>query len=227
MTSRPPKISDDAVLHLRYELDAIGVYFARVGKDHRDWDERNAYLEAGLLHVRQLVEFLITSDFEWSKGGRGRDDDLRRSHFHPDKDWTPKPADAVERLTLGQSAIHKYLAHLTRARVDDDGAEWNYSTLPNDLLDVAAEWVKLLEKHDKEMAASIRASIDRSRCELVAAVDTGKTEVEMVTTTGSGPPSGSARSTFGSFPTDLPVGFGSKDSRGAYRDRLAGDPFQG
>ena len=105
--------------------------------------QRNAYLEAELLHARVLAEFLL---------GSPRSDDIDRRGFSAGSDWTPGPATAIERMRAAQLVTHKHLAHLTWARVDDGSNAWEYPQLAVDVLDAVGEWGEHVQQYEPQIA---------------------------------------------------------------------------
>lgn len=122
-----------AMSHVAYEIKMCCE--AAVRRLHAtDGVEESAYLEVELLHARSLYEFLVASK-------SARIDDMVRTAFAPD--WTPGPAQAVQRLKERQPVLHKHLAHLTWARVDDPEApEWTFLEIAADTHAVTAAWAR-------------------------------------------------------------------------------------
>lgn len=114
-----------AAQEICYELRALV-------ENHCSRSKDNAFLEASLLHGRNLIEFLL-----------GRPKGRHRSDMAPDDfagNWQPQPGPAVERLRDRLDGIDKHLAHLSWERVDwikGSGAQyWNYPEMADDVLAV-------------------------------------------------------------------------------------------
>lgn len=123
--ARPTRTVDDqlkALRHVGYEFDMAAIFALRLHQEAaRDNWESNAYLEACLIHVRSLYEFLC------SPLKQPKDDDIIRTDFADM--WTP-PVEVKEQLLIEVTAMHKYVAHLSWTRLDETDAP----------PDVAREW---------------------------------------------------------------------------------------
>jgi hypothetical protein len=98
--------------------------------DDQDTVERNALLEAHLIHARNLIEFFIP--------GATRDDDILLIDF-VDKQWSPTGPE-TERLGVLKVEIDKRLAHLTRLRHFDFGG-WPSLLITGDLMILVHQFV--------------------------------------------------------------------------------------
>jgi hypothetical protein len=135
--------------HVGYEIRmaaecAEGVMSCQSGTMH------DAYLEAELLHVRALIEFLITP-----KSVR---DNMLPTEYAPQ--WEPEPQKAARRLRDRQQIIHKRLAHLTWTRIDDsDDKIWIYCEMAQDITDVASAWTEHLRSTAPDLASALDADL--------------------------------------------------------------------
>src|ERR1700744_3181348 len=101
-TSRSDEDLRIAAGHLDYEYGEILRNDKRIHEDP-------AFLEAYLVHVRALTEFLIGRD-------RRHPNDITPEDFAAG--WSPPNSDAVERLRFWLPEIDRHLAHVTWTRVD-------------------------------------------------------------------------------------------------------------
>lgn len=124
-TRRTPRFRERALTDLGYEFDACVEDTRRLLRSLDDPTDRNAYLEAALLHARVLSEFLTRDETR----PQYRDDMLRIDFASP---WLANPSVADRRaglvggdqgvrasvLRLDRAVLlaNKHLAHLTWAR---------------------------------------------------------------------------------------------------------------
>jgi hypothetical protein len=138
---------------------------------------RYAFLESELIHARALFEFLTTTK-------RPRSDDIVRTDFA--EDWEPSPADAVATLKDQVPDIHKNLAHLTWARVDDQRpVPWSYVVIATNIVAVAWDWaVHVTESEGKHIddpqavAHGLLLAIKQARADVDLAVVLAALETE-------------------------------------------------
>ena len=108
--------------------------------DPQDTVERNALLEAHLIHSRNLIDFFFP--------GSIRDDDILLSDFVDDL-WTPS-GPSVERLGIFRIEIHKRLVHLTRHR-NIDFTGWPSLLITGDLMTLVREFLDVFRQTNPEL----------------------------------------------------------------------------
>jgi hypothetical protein len=131
-TRRPKESHRDTVA---YEIDMLGFCARRVMRDeHADQRDQSVYLEAFLLHFRNLIRFL--------SGEQHRADDLSTANptVWADRELTQaevaaitNPAKALD--TKYHQSISKYLQHCTRLRFDHDRA-WDLTLMLQEITPV-------------------------------------------------------------------------------------------
>lgn len=82
--------------------------------------DRNVYLEAMLLHSRNMIEFLCGRPTGTPGRSQWKPRDIRPADFL--EDWNPPP-EPVERLHVQLDLIDKHLSHLSWERTKDQ-REW-------------------------------------------------------------------------------------------------------
>jgi hypothetical protein len=143
--SRPDKLND--FYTVAYEIDMLRFAAGRLLES--DWkNERDAwvYLEAFLLHYRNLIEFLgkdVPSKTDlhvmtiWEKAGVAAPDGIEETHKHGKRLWAryePKDAD-------GGCRISQYLHHCTTKRTDSK--EWQI----NEMNEQIEPLLKAIDRH--------------------------------------------------------------------------------
>jgi len=124
-------------LQIDYETKMLQTLYIHIAErlplpaiDSQDTVERNALLEAHLIHSRNLIDFFLP--------GAKRDDDILLSDFVEDL-WTPSGLPA-ERLGNLRIEIHKRLVHLTRRRsIDFTG--WPSLLITGDLMNLVRQFL--------------------------------------------------------------------------------------
>jgi hypothetical protein len=156
-TRRTARFLERALQALEYEFDTCAEDGRRLVRGPADPTDRNAYLEAALLHARVLSEFLTADETR----RRYRDDVLRIDFASP---WLPNlsTADrkarlpggdkdvsaAVRRLDRAVNVANKHLAHLTWARASSardattaDNIDWLFVEVVRDVATILRGWL--------------------------------------------------------------------------------------
>ena len=156
-TRRTPRFRERALTDLGYEFGTCVEDARRLVRDPDDPTDRNAYLEAALLHARVLGEFLTSDETH----PRYRDDMLRIDFASP---WLANPSAAnrkaglaggdqdvraaVRRLDRAVLLANKHLAHLTWARPNSargasvaDNVEWLFVEIVLDVATILRGWL--------------------------------------------------------------------------------------
>jgi hypothetical protein len=138
--SRTQRALSDVGYEVRMCCVSARLWLEAMDDDERA-DERNAFLEAELLHARGLFEFLV------KRNERPQPDDMLRTAFAPA--WKAEPKAAVQRLQKEVPLIHKHLAHLSWSRVDDvdpdatpPAIQWEFVQVAEDTYAVTLAWAK-------------------------------------------------------------------------------------
>jgi hypothetical protein len=111
--------------HVHYEVQQLMMFAARGNRDETEQVVRNSLLEAGLLHIRCIIEFL---------GEKKGDRVSARDYL--DWDWRP------DRELMRMDQLDGRLAHigLVRATPDFRWDVWMNEQLPR-VLSVFAQWL--------------------------------------------------------------------------------------
>jgi hypothetical protein len=161
---RPLPDLEAGLLHVMYELQMCVESSTRLPRA-ADGVESNAYLEAQLVHARNLTEFLVQP----IKTSKKYESDLRRIDFAPE-DWNPLASTpAAARLSAAYPIISKHLSHLTWDRVDSGQQPWAYPTLAQDVIETMAAWGKHLAGQQEDLADVLLVNVKGARRMLVAA----------------------------------------------------------
>lgn len=152
---RSPTDLTEAFVHVQYEVSACAEYARRLAARHaQDRDEEIAYLEAVLLHARALHEFLIKPIED-----KPRLEDMLRTDFGPE--WHPTAARdetlrrAANALAAAVEDMHKHLAHLTWARVENPApAVWSFVEIARETLIVVGAWARHVAAKSRDGQAS-------------------------------------------------------------------------
>jgi len=133
----PPRDQNDVEIaagHLDYEFSEFLRNSTRIHND-------NAFLEAYLLHARNLIKFLI---------GRGRrhPNDITPNDFA--SGWRAPETEATQRLSERLPDIDQQLSHLSWERVawmkpDRITKAWNYVEIKDDMIEVFVAFVEFVE----------------------------------------------------------------------------------
>jgi hypothetical protein len=119
--------------HLDYEFSE---FLRNAPRVHHD----NAFLEAYLLHARNLIEFLIGRD-------RRHSNDITPDDFATG--WVAPETEATQRLIARLPDIDQHLSHLSWERVawmkpDRTPKPWNYVEIRDDMIGVFVAFVDFL-----------------------------------------------------------------------------------
>lgn len=113
--TRTPNVLQEAMKHVRYEIDMLGATASYLAKGLSDDTIKNACLESFAIHTRALIDFF----FPGSTDPR-LDDILSVDFFNPPARWTSgyptypyPPADLADI----RPKVHKRVAHLTYERI--------------------------------------------------------------------------------------------------------------
>ena len=139
-----------------FELRMLAHSFALLERERLDGNDamaENAYIDSAHLHARSLIDFLLM-DSRYAT-------DIRRTDFA--SEWTPGPEKAIKRLKDNYPLLHKYLAHLTWERADRQAPAWNYPEIASDLIDVAAEWSRHVNKEDETLWGAFQPDVFLAR----------------------------------------------------------------
>jgi len=143
--TRTPEELTDAATHIAYEY---GEFVRCAGQID------GAFLEASLLHARNLIEFLI---------GRGRrhPNDITPDDFVDG--WVPPDTEETHRLKQALPEIDQHLSHLSWERVDwrrTKGTKyWDYAELYPDLTSVYLVFVALAREQVAPGAAILANAV--------------------------------------------------------------------
>ena len=142
--SRPKKLNHSDTV--RYEIDMLRFAIGRLAEQKLAERDAWIYLEAFLLHYRNLIEFLgkeprSQNDLHvttiWNLAGLPEPETLNGIHEGGKLLWARyEPKD-----DQGGGRISQYLQHCTSKRIDAKG--WEVTTMMNDIEPLLAE----LEKH--------------------------------------------------------------------------------
>jgi hypothetical protein len=157
-------------------------------------DQRNAFLEAELLHARALFEFLV------KRNERPAPDDMLRTAFAPD--WKAEPVNAAQVLHREVPLMNKHLVHLSWSRVDNvdpdstlSAIKWEFVEIAEAVYAVALAWAQHVttsegkEWDDPDVAIlSMQHDLKDAR----GALDTAKTLLPPKPTPGAAGPVGPA-----------------------------------
>jgi len=133
--NRPPRTQEqkiEALGHFAYEvwMTAEALAALKVDREPLDRASANAFIESGIIHARNLTEFLLCKS--------RREDSLVPEDFTTS--WVPGPASAVQRLRSNYRAMHAYVAHLSWERVDRTLGRPQVIEILEATLDVAFTW---------------------------------------------------------------------------------------
>lgn len=117
--------------HVHYEVQQLVLFAARGNSHERDQLVRNSLLEAGLIHIRCVIEFL----------GQKKGDRVCARDYVPRWDWRP------DRELMRMDQLDGRLAHLglARATAGHRWDEWITQQLPQ-VLSVFARWLIALRQ---------------------------------------------------------------------------------
>lgn len=102
----------------------------KMDREPLDGTSANALIESGIIHSRNLTEFLLHKST--------RPDSLVPTDFTTG--WAPGPAAAVQRLKSDYPKMHAYVAHLSWKRVDRKLGRLQVIEVLEATLDVAFAW---------------------------------------------------------------------------------------
>lgn len=128
--------------HLSYEIDMfLGLAAARDSAAMQFNNEalairlQNAVLEATVLHLRNLLEFLFCDD--------PRGTDVVASDYYSDVAWKDIRPGITGPLKRARFRANKEMAHLTTSRLDpaDERRAWNIPALRTEILPVLRAFV--------------------------------------------------------------------------------------
>lgn len=146
-----------ALIHVGYELEMCAEAATRVATGAaRDGVEHNAYLEACLLHARNLFEFLV------AERSSPRLDDLLTTDF-TSTEWSAQEElpYAVQRLKAAREDLNKHLSHLTWVRVDDGAQpQWTPLQMAHDIAEVVGSWAAHVRLHDRSGAGATARTLE-------------------------------------------------------------------
>jgi hypothetical protein len=150
-----------ALVHVGYELTRMVELALRIGPADRAGDKvaADAFLEATLVHARNIIEFL--------KGGGRYLSDMRPSTFITG--WELEPALA-ERLGDAKADIDRHLSHLTWKRVDDGAVGWPYKNVARQVVEAFRSLVEEAEAdvaHGSARTTPMVASVLRTALDAV------------------------------------------------------------
>ena len=116
--------------HVHYEVQQLLRFAARGNRNEEEQVVRNSLLEAGLVHIRCVIEFL----------GERKGDRLSARDYVPNWAWRP------DRELLKMDQLDGRLAHLglVRAEPGHRWDQWIETQLPTVLAEFA-EWLTALE----------------------------------------------------------------------------------
>ena len=126
----------------------------KVDREPLDRASANAFIESGIIHARNLTEFLLCKS--------RREDSLVPEDFTTS--WVPGPAAAVQRLRSNYRAMHAYVAHLSWERVDRTLGRPQVIEILEATLDVALIWREHLgtAASDLRLSSPFAETMDRS-----------------------------------------------------------------
>jgi hypothetical protein len=129
---------------------------ARLETGRYDAESKVLFIEAMLVHVRLLANFLI-GPIETS------DRDIQRTDFTGE--WTPDPPNALKLINQHYPAIDKHLAHLSWTRVTAGTPGWP-TNLANATLLVASRWAEHLRQTDPQLGTVVAQHVRAARAML-------------------------------------------------------------
>jgi hypothetical protein len=157
--NRPPRTQGqkiEALGHFAYEvwMTAEALAALKVVREPLDGASANAFIESGIIHARNLTEFLLCKS--------RREDSLVPEDFTTS--WVPGPAAAVQRLRSNYRPMHAYVAHLSWERVDRTLGRPQVIEILEATLDVAFIWREHLgtAASDLRLSSPFAETMDRS-----------------------------------------------------------------
>jgi hypothetical protein len=130
--TRSKSAKNEALGHFSYEvwMTAEALAALKVDREPLEGALANAFIESGIIHSRNLIEFLLFKSW--------RPDSMVPEDFT--STWEPRPAGAVQRLRSSYPAMHAYVAHLSWERVDRKLSKPEVIEILEATLDVAFVW---------------------------------------------------------------------------------------
>lgn len=130
--------------HISYEIEMFEIAAQRLAKQSLDQFEKNAFLEAFVIHARCLIDFLYPpKDL--------KSDDVIVDHFIDNKEKYYKFRPKMNYLSNIRSRTGKEIAHLTykRLEVTTDMKPWQIIKIHEELNKVLAHFFNCLTDEKK------------------------------------------------------------------------------
>lgn len=124
-----------AASHVAYEYEqALAMLSpARVADSPASDRMQKAALESGLLHLRNMIEFLFGRQRGGTWGHR-HSNDIRPQDFGVE--WEAPDTEASARLKSRLEVIDRHLSHLSWHRIDGGREPWEYQEATADLISI-------------------------------------------------------------------------------------------